>query len=113
MFNSYSAMVLHLEAGTCRSGTSCQTVNHAANYRMDIHWSGAGKHYLGYGCPDCKMTCRLMSGLLQHAESEHAENDHSRVLDRFGNFHNFHYHRQLDSFLDTLVSDIDDMLDYA
>ena len=101
MFNSYSAMVLHLEAGTCRSGASLQTVKHAANYRMSFLY---GK----YECPDCNVECKHMSGLLQHAES-----DHSQGLDKFGNFRKFRYHLQVGSFLDTLASDIDDMLDYT
>lgn len=64
-------MVLHLEAGTCESGTDADRVIDIA---LDFHqW----RKYIyddndvaAFQCPTCDMLFTLMSGLLQHVESD-------------------------------------------
>jgi len=69
MFISNSAMVLHLEAGTCPSGVDRNTVDdigiacsYYENYVSD-------NPNFDFQCPNCEAKFVLMSALLQHAES--------------------------------------------
>jgi hypothetical protein len=70
MFVTQSAMVLHLERSTCASGSDEDYVTEVA---FDCYQSG---HYTSddpdsrFQCPTCETPFRLISGLLQHAESD-------------------------------------------
>lgn len=69
IFVSPSAMVLHLERGTCPSGANLETVNNAAELTTDIDIYMSGNSSYTYDCSSCD-SFRFMSGLLQHIESD-------------------------------------------
>ncbi|KAL2174954.1 uncharacterized protein P884DRAFT_229550 [Thermothelomyces heterothallicus CBS 202.75] len=71
MFVSKSAMVLHLEAGTCESGADCDRVTEIAfecflsgRYTCDDNLD------FPFKCPTCDTPFSWISGLLQHVESD-------------------------------------------
>ncbi|PTB35590.1 uncharacterized protein TrAFT101_009368 [Trichoderma asperellum] len=68
MFVTKSAMVLHLEEGTCKPGIDVDVIDDLATDCYESH------KYLDndgdYKCPTCAKYFRFMSGLLQHAESD-------------------------------------------
>ncbi|KAM0513749.1 hypothetical protein ACHAPE_007575 [Trichoderma viride] len=67
-FVTKSAMVLHLEQGTCSSGVNLIDVN---DYARDCYTSDQYLDCDGdYECPTCHKYFKYMSGLLQHAESD-------------------------------------------
>ncbi|CAG9951336.1 unnamed protein product [Clonostachys rosea f. rosea IK726] len=72
-FDKESAMVLHLEAGTCSSGTTADIVDDLAHqcYQSGHYLSNDGEY--DFSCPDCETLFVWMSGLLQHAESNACE----------------------------------------
>jgi hypothetical protein len=73
MFVTESAMLLHLETGTCAStidryyvlrvGREC----HRAFYYISVTPGYA------FQCPTCETPFSLMSGLAQHIESDHCD----------------------------------------
>lgn len=80
-FATQSAMMLHLEIGTCPSGVDWSDID---EYARECRQSRA---YLGdddddddymYKCPTCEKPFRFMSAVLQHAESEPCSEDLSR-----------------------------------
>ncbi|KAL6900531.1 hypothetical protein GGI43DRAFT_52357 [Trichoderma evansii] len=67
-FVTKSAMVLHLEEGTCNSGTNLQAINGFARdcRKSDEYLDDDGD----CKCPTCEKYFKFMSGLLQHVESD-------------------------------------------
>ncbi|KAI5863407.1 hypothetical protein GGS23DRAFT_531950 [Durotheca rogersii] len=85
-FNSISAMVLHLEAGTCASGTDNDFVTRVAFecHRFREYTFAEGSDCSSdfgrsgdrdFTCPTCPSRFPYMSGLLQHVESDRCEED--------------------------------------
>lgn len=71
MFISQSAMVLHLEAGTCESGTNWEWIDEIAFDCYQSEWYTCENNpEFDFECPTCNTPFRYMSGLLQHAESK-------------------------------------------
>ncbi|UNI18352.1 hypothetical protein JDV02_004625 [Purpureocillium takamizusanense] len=73
-FVTNSAMVLHLETGTCPSGATQGSVTSAAlrGYQSAAYTRSYYRAYdddADFQCPDCAKPCRFASALLQHAES--------------------------------------------
>lgn len=66
-------MVLHLEAGSCSSGTTAGVVDQLAHqcYQSDSYVSDEEEY--DFRCPECETVFLWMSGLLQHAESNACE----------------------------------------
>lgn len=62
-------MMLHLEAGSCSSGTNAGFVDDLAHecYQSSRYISNDAEY--DFSCPDCETLFLWMSGLLQHAES--------------------------------------------
>ena len=69
MFISNSAMVLHLETGYCPSGADEDTVREVAQDCDSWRSYTAYNSDCDFQCPTCDKPARLMSALLQHAES--------------------------------------------
>lgn len=69
-FISDSAMVLHLEAGSCESGVNEDFVDEVAFacYQSDRYTSNDPD--FDFRCPTCDTLFLFMSGLLQHTESD-------------------------------------------
>ncbi|KXJ84774.1 hypothetical protein Micbo1qcDRAFT_129118 [Microdochium bolleyi] len=66
-----SAMVLHLEAGTCPSGTNSASVDDIAfRCSQAYHYTTEDGSDFDYTCPSCPAEFSYISGLLQHAESD-------------------------------------------
>ncbi|KAK3384149.1 hypothetical protein B0T24DRAFT_607407 [Lasiosphaeria ovina] len=86
MFVSESAMVLHLEAGTCESGATSDFVTATAlTYFRPGKYTCNGDSGLGFKCRTCGATFSFVSAVLQHAESDSC-NEHlagRRPLGRF------------------------------
>lgn len=71
MFTSSSAMVLHLESGTCESGAERERISDIAYELYQSGWyQGGDDPWHDFHCPTCHADFLYMSGLLQHAESE-------------------------------------------
>lgn len=69
MFVSKSAMVLHLETGTCASGVDRTWVTRTGGLGKEaFRFINAGLGF-DFKCPNCPTQFQYMSGLLQHAES--------------------------------------------
>ncbi|KAK4084861.1 transcriptional regulator family: C2H2 zinc finger [Purpureocillium lilacinum] len=67
-FVTESAMVLHLETGTCAGGASQGSVTRAAlDAACSAEYTGENANF---ECPDCEKGFHLASALLQHAESD-------------------------------------------
>ena len=63
-------MVLHLEGGSCASGTTSDDVDELAHEcKHSYHYVSDDQNY-DFECPDCRSEFSWMSGLLQHAESD-------------------------------------------
>ena len=79
MFVSESAMVLHLEAGTCDSGVDSDRVNEIACecYQSKKYTRNDDSGY-DFECPTCSKPFTLMSGLLQHVESDNCDEELDR-----------------------------------
>ena len=92
-FVSRSAMVLHLERGTCASGANLGDIHEAAYHTatLDDDYVTPDRE-LPFACPSCG-GFRFMSGLLQHVESE-------RCDERLG------WYGPLDNFLEELADRI-------
>lgn len=77
MFISRSAMVLHLEQGTCASGADRHLVSGTraaclATYLMEYRAFDAE---YPFKCAFCDEIFRFMSGVLQHIETDRCEAD--------------------------------------
>ncbi|KAI1032819.1 hypothetical protein LB504_006275 [Fusarium proliferatum] len=87
MFVTESAMLLHLETGTCTSGADRYSVLDAGRqcYRAFYYVSVTRGH--PFQCPTCETPFSLMSGLVQHVESDHCDEclDEDRPLRVFLN----------------------------
>ncbi len=71
MFISESAMVLHLEAGTCESGADRDRVdNIALRCYQSKKYSCEDSSGYYFECPTCSKPFTFMSALLQHVESD-------------------------------------------
>lgn len=96
MFSSQSAMVLHLEAFVCHKAQFKEedVTYHAMRCYAAKQYRG-GASALPFRCPSCAAQFRVISALLQHAESEACGEDLSAgsPLGRFLRF--------LDKQLDT------------
>ncbi|KAG8667800.1 hypothetical protein FPOAC1_012639 [Fusarium poae] len=70
LFVTESAMLLHLEAGTCESGTDRNDVIRLGRqcYTSGEYWSVTPGY--NFQCPTCHNDFRLMSSLVQHVESD-------------------------------------------
>lgn len=71
-------MVLHLEAGTCKSGSDLDMVLRVATECSELYeWvTERGYHeFSSVQCPTCDNEFSKMSAILQHAESEICEED--------------------------------------
>ena len=61
-------MVLHLEAGSCSSGTTAKDIdNYASKCYQSSHYTSHDQEY-EHRCPDCETLFKWVSGVLQHAE---------------------------------------------
>lgn len=70
LFPSFSAMLIHLEAGNCTSGANTRILTqliskHPLNHRYFRRRLGLSPYF----CPRCKREFVLLSGLYQHAEN--------------------------------------------
>lgn len=87
MFVTESAMLLHLEIGTCTSGADRYSVLDAGRqcYRA-FYYVSVTRGY-PFQCPTCETPFSLMSGLVQHVESDHCDEclDEDRPLRVFLN----------------------------
>ena len=63
-FISHAAMVLHLEAGTCQSGSDSDRVDRVGAESAFSQRNSDNSYY--FACPRCQREFRFMSGLLQH-----------------------------------------------
>ncbi|RTE83471.1 hypothetical protein BHE90_001922 [Fusarium euwallaceae] len=75
LFVSNSAMVLHLEAGTCPSEADNQTVHQLAFECRQSQYYYCDDPEYDYECPTCETPFRYMSGLLQHVENGPCDED--------------------------------------
>ncbi|RSL91423.1 hypothetical protein CEP52_014273 [Fusarium oligoseptatum] len=75
LFVSNSAMVLHLEAGTCPSEADNQTVHELAFECRQSQYYYCDDPEYDYECPTCETPFRYMSGLLQHVENGPCDED--------------------------------------
>ena len=70
MFICQSAMVLHLEAGTCDSGADSEWIDEVAFDCYQSNWYTCEDNpEYDFECYTCNTPFRHMGGLLQHAES--------------------------------------------
>ncbi|KAM0415947.1 hypothetical protein ACHAPT_013100 [Fusarium lateritium] len=87
-FISDSAMMLHLEAASCDSGADKTFV---AEVAFDCHYSDeyvSDDPDFDFQCPTCDTLFSLMSGLLQHVESDSCD-EHATRYTPLGRF--LHY----------------------
>ncbi|KAH6871547.1 hypothetical protein B0T10DRAFT_260541 [Thelonectria olida] len=86
-FVSHSAMMLHLEAGTCESGADLDFVVDVA---FDCHQSDSytcDDPDFDFQCPTCDMQFVYMSGFFQHVESCSCDEDlQEKPLRQFLNY---------------------------
>lgn len=69
MFDRDSAMLLHLERGTCPSGIDvCNVEGYARECRQWKQYASTDEDR-EFCCPGCKTPFSRMSGVLQHDES--------------------------------------------
>ncbi|VTT62652.1 unnamed protein product [Fusarium fujikuroi] len=73
MFVTESAMLLHLETGTCASGADSYFVSNVGRqcYRAFYYVSYTSGY--PFQCPTCETPFSLLSGLVQHVESDHCD----------------------------------------
>lgn len=70
VFSSFSAMLIHLEAGNCPSGTDKEMIDDLAfQLYQSKKYTNDRDDYYPYHCPGCYTNVRTVSGLFQHAES--------------------------------------------
>ncbi|KAL7941319.1 hypothetical protein V8C42DRAFT_335401 [Trichoderma barbatum] len=77
-FVTKSAMMLHLEIGTCPSGLCWLDIDEYARecYQADEYCDQRDE----YRCPTCGKRFQYMSGLLQHVESESCDENLKRWM---------------------------------
>ena len=76
MFVSESAMVLHLEAGTCESGADRDRVDDIAfECYQSKKYTCKDNPDSYFECPTCSKPFIWMSGLLQHVESDNCDEE--------------------------------------
>ena len=79
MFVSQSAMVLHLEAGSCESGADCEWIVEVALECYQSQWyTREDNPDFDFECPTCDTPFRYMSALLQHSESGACDGNSAR-----------------------------------
>lgn len=69
MFDRSSAMILHLEAGSCPSGTNSDDVDDIAFTCYQSQQYTSNHQGFDFCCPSYGADFLYMSGVLQHAES--------------------------------------------
>ncbi|KAL3435051.1 hypothetical protein BDV09DRAFT_81993 [Aspergillus tetrazonus] len=74
-FPMNSAMMLHLEAGTCTSGVDLDEINHLAFECYQAQSYKSSNTNFNFECPTCQTPFLFMSGLLQHIESDCCEEE--------------------------------------
>ena len=71
MFTTVSAMMIHLESGSCECGVNRDGLDRIA---YECYWSedytNDWNDYYMYKCPDCQNGFRFLSALFQHIESD-------------------------------------------
>ena len=67
-------MMIHLEAGTCKSGIGLDEVDECA-FDSCRAYTNNWHDYYQYQCPTCGEDFRYVSALLQHIESQACEQD--------------------------------------
>jgi hypothetical protein len=70
MFISYSAMMLHLEANTCESGSDEHDIRQLVWDYYEIYRPWNRDHDDDLDCDSCGAYFNKLSALLQHVESE-------------------------------------------
>ncbi|KAL3471585.1 hypothetical protein BJX99DRAFT_237093 [Aspergillus californicus] len=74
-FPTNSAMMLHLEAGTCDSGVDLDKINRLAFECYQAQRYKSLNPNFNFECPTCQTPFAYMSGILQHAESDCCEEE--------------------------------------
>ncbi|KIV84925.1 hypothetical protein PV11_00672 [Exophiala sideris] len=83
-FSEFAAMMIHLESGTCQSGVDRNDID---TWVFDEN--GYGRYvnewtnFWRYRCPTCSSDFRFASALLQHAASNHCDQNHFQVIRDF------------------------------
>ncbi|KAG5763886.1 hypothetical protein H9Q72_008016 [Fusarium xylarioides] len=83
MFISYSAMVLHLEANTCESGSDEHSIRQLVWDYYEIYRTWNHDHDDDLDCDSCGTYFTKLSALLQHVESESCQasiSDYGRLF---------------------------------
>ncbi|KAL3605336.1 hypothetical protein FPOAC2_00279 [Fusarium poae] len=70
MFISNSAMMLHLEHGTCESGANLRVIKNVVADWYEEYGPAGHDHEDDFRCENCGSYFNSLSALLQHAESE-------------------------------------------
>ncbi|KAF0637021.1 hypothetical protein FPSE5266_06990 [Fusarium pseudograminearum] len=70
MFISNSAMMLHLEHGTCESGANLRVIQNVVADWYEEYGPAGHDHEDDFRCENCGSYFNRLSALLQHAESE-------------------------------------------
>ncbi|CAG2002631.1 unnamed protein product [Fusarium graminearum] len=70
MFISNSAMMLHLEHGTCESGANLRVIQNVVADWYEEYGPAGHDHEDDFRCENCGSCFNRLSALLQHAESE-------------------------------------------
>ncbi|KAH7219437.1 hypothetical protein DER44DRAFT_805336 [Fusarium oxysporum] len=84
MFISHSAMVLHLEANTCESGSDRDSIRGWVWDYYEIHGRWNHDHDDDFDCESCGANFNMLSALLQHVESESCDASISDYDSLFG-----------------------------
>src|SRR5436190_5839239 len=89
-FASFSAMLIHLESGSCASATDIDKVDNLAFecYQHSKYSTGIDDDF-PYFCPSCEREFQTVSGLLQHSETVPNCQDHVRYPGCLGKLENF------------------------
>ncbi len=74
-FSSSSAMILHLEEGTCESQVDHEWVTETALKCYASRFYTSNDPDYDFMCPDCETPFRYISGMLQHIESNSCDED--------------------------------------
>ncbi|KAJ4016350.1 hypothetical protein NW752_003472 [Fusarium irregulare] len=73
MFISNSAMMLHMEHGTCESGANLRVIKNLVADWYEDYGSVGHHHEDDFRCENCGSHFLRLSALLQHAESENCD----------------------------------------
>ncbi|KAH8879179.1 hypothetical protein GQ53DRAFT_800349 [Thozetella sp. PMI_491] len=87
-FPTNSAMILHLEAGTCESGVNNEWVGQIASQCHRSRCYTSDDPEFDFMCPTCETPFSYISGVLQHVESNYCKEDvaHGTSLWKFLRF---------------------------